>query len=298
MKQLLVIIALLAITLTAEAQTEQSKPYNEMTLEELKAVNVKKLAKTEKKAHKKALRTAQKAHKKALRAARKAEKAHKKAVAKRKKAAQKKLKKVHKVYHATKIAKDEFSTYVEVVGPLNFTRKANIHDIFSSNPVPQYSLISLINPDTDEHQLQAYVHTGVHDPNFTSDRLIVLGISAEEYARRKGFWRNFHTAALSGGAKRRVLPVRQSADSCKELYCNFEEDVSIQLKTEDLLTALHTKNGLAFRLSGERGDPEVVRIPYSYLVGYALRLSELNSNQGKLSELAQAGRNHILNSAD
>jgi len=315
MKQLIVIIALFVFTLAADAQMEPQKPYSEMTLEELKAVNTQKLPKAAKKAHKKALTAAKKAEKARIKAQKraakerkKAEMARKRAEAKRlkaekkrkakaQKAVQKKLKKVAKAYRNTKIIADEFSAQIEIEGPMNFTRKGNFSDFLASQPIPKFLLRSFFDPETGHHNLQAYVHHGVSDSNFNSDHLVILGISKEEYARRKGFWQNFSSASLKGGIKRRVHIVRQSGKDCNDIYCYFNEDVVVNLSIDDLTKSLSEKTELAFRLAG-RDKSLIIRIPHDYLVGFAWRLSELNSGQSVFATLAEEGKQFILSGAE
>jgi len=295
MKQIVFILLFVGLSFTAQAQDAAIKPFSEMSYEELMNVDQASLDKKAKKALKKALSKAKKAEKARQRAEKKRLKAEAQAEKKRQRVAAKKLKKTTKVYSSTVIGKDEFSAFIEVVGPQNFVRKGQASDLFDMQPVPKYSLISLIDPQSGTHELKAYIHTSVNDPEFNSGRLMFLGISAEEYARRKGFWKDFQTASLSGGVQRNVLRIRQSAESCTDIACYFDEDVAVELNAIDLKNALRAKSELAFKLSGKRGSPVIVRIPYSYLVGYAWKLSELNSSMAEFSELSREGRAYILN---
>ncbi len=309
MKYFLITIMLLVASAGLHASDDQAKSYEEMTLEELQAVNTKALDKSAKKAHKKALRdakkaakAAQKAERKRQKAAQRAERARQKAEKKRlaklakmkrktQKRAQKKLNYINKVYNGTSIIKDDFEANIQIRGRDGSQYDSDIIYVLGNGGRIRYFLRSFYNPQSNNIVLQAYV-TIKFSEVVNEAMLAEHHLTAAAYATQQGWWKKYSLAALRGGIGLEVKRIRSYTDNCA-YYCAFYEDIAITLDLEAVQKAVYQQQDLAMKISSKYAPPLVLNIPHDYMVGYLLRLSETDSRLSHVSVDARTNINAI-----
>jgi len=297
MNKLIAVALVFALTATSIAQ-DAAKPYSEMSYEELLQVAPDTLNKTDKKAFRKAFKKAKYAEKKRLATEKKRLRAIEKARLKREKAIQKRLKKVHKYYSNTLLNRDEFSTNIEVAGPLIAPGMDWTNFFFGSKSRPKYALVAILTPTSEQTTIQmpVAIHTNIHGLSIPS--LQILDITPAEYATLKNIWPNHHTAFLTGGTQRNVTIFSQETRECTAEECYFLEKFAIDLQLSDIVNAIERRTHLAVKVEAQNSPPLVVRIQYEYLLGFIERLSEADSRFFELGDMAANGREHIAKTTE
>ncbi|PCI59792.1 MAG: hypothetical protein COB37_10875 [Kordiimonadales bacterium] len=282
MKHFVIIVSILAFSLALQAQDEPTRPFIEMSYEELQGFDVQGLDKKQKKAHKKALKKAKKAHKKAKKAAAKSRK-------KREKAVRKKLKKFNRSYTKTKIIRDDFEATIEVAGKytVNRSRNTSFLDALNTTYAPtEYFLRAFYNPATHSLDIQAFVKRKF-SLEVPQAKLNFLEISPAAYATRKGWWANYTNAKLRGGITRNINRISKSTDSCLGGICAFLEKFAIDLNSDDMFNAIEKHEDLALKVNSANEKAFFLYIPADHMMGFLLKLSEADS---KLAYLGKPGR--------
>jgi len=303
MKQILFILLIFSVSFATQAVDELTKSYSEMSYEELKAVDKAALDKNAKKALKKALskakkaeRTRIKAEKKVLRAREKeakaklkAEKKHMAIEAKKKlkarKAAQRRLNYINDVHKGTSISKDEFEANIKIRGKSGTQSDYATISALGNGGSLKYFIRGYYNPTTSTGNFQLYV-TVKFSEVVPQDALEAFDVSPAAYASKKGWWKNYNRAALSGGKSRKVHEIDQYAKDCA-YYCNFYEDIAIVLDLKDIANSVENRANLRIKLSSRKTKSIIINIPYDYMLGYLLRLSETDSRLASIGEILQ-----------
>lgn len=293
MKQLLVLILVFSLLSGSALADAPAKPYEDMTVAELKAVDTKTLSRDERRHLKKVLKAAKKAEKarikaekRRLKAERKAEKARIKAEKKRAKAEAKRLRKARKaatkqlalietVYKNSGIYRDPGYSNLRIRGAdAKISTSEAIFALSSNGGHVGYFIRTYFNPLTGGLSPQIYMTVSFSDV-VDQDMLYEKGMTAEAMANRNGWWKNYRWAALRNGAGRRLTPVDRYSNN-SPYYASFFEEYIIQLAFEDITAAV--KAGTALRVevsSPSRGAyPFTIAVSYDYLLGYLMRLSE------------------------
>lgn len=304
---LLLCLAFLTVAATAE---EAAKPYDQMTLEELQAVDSKALPRDARKLFKKALRAAKKAEKQRIRAEKKAEKARIRAEKKRLRAEEKRLKAERKRKKA--VAKRIKRTKEVAIERLAFIK--SIYDetavfeaghgrlSFQGQQASHYDSFMLIALDTTSarvhYQMQMSTDAGFNTLNPQLHIRVSRGLAVEteemdrlgpmKYARRHGIWRRYQQATTRTGAKRALYPTdRYVEDNCY-ILCYFLEEVAINLSIEDIMGAIRGGQGMSIRLHSHSAPTLFVDIAYDYLVGFMARVSDESGGKIVLDARANA----------
>jgi len=294
MKQIIFIIIICAASFAVVAQDTPPKTFNEMSYEELKAVDQAPLDKKAKKSLKKALIKAKKAERAAIQAKKKRLKREAKAEKKRRAAATKKLKKITKYYRATSINKDEFTTNYEIKGP-NITERMDWNNLFfSMQKIPIYALAAEIEPGDMGTTLVLGVAVRKEVAGINSFRLEILGKSIAQYADENNIWPQYNAALLKGGKKRGVESVSKKIGECTFENCVFMEIFAIELQLDDIEEMVQTRSELAVRVSAENASNLIIRIPFSYLTGFLWKFSEMDSQFNHYLPLVEEAKQFVL----
>lgn len=283
MKQLLACataVFLLAGTLHA---APLPKPFEEMTLEELRAVETDSLTKEQKKHHKNILKAAKKAEKARL----KAEKARLKAEEKRRKEEEKKLRKarskaakrvkyIDKVRRETVIFKDDFAAHIAIRGDKKVNRVTSFSEAMTIPDATFFSLHALYYPQDNSLVLQAFVLMETREM-LSEEDAAKMAKRPLRYANRAGVWRNYNRATLRGGKEVETAPLDRRAE-VEYGVGKFQEDLRVGISMEDIKTAVAEGRDLDFKLYANRAPSLIITIPYDYLLGFGMRLSDLGSD--------------------
>lgn len=303
---LLLCLAFLTVAATAE---EAAKPFDQMTLEELQAVDSKALPRDAKKLFKKALKSAKKAEKQRIRAEKKAEKARIRAEKKRLRAEEKRLKaerkrkkaEARRMKEAKEVAArrlafikstyDETAVFEAGYGRLSIQgQQASHYDSFmltalgTNSARVHYQM--QISTDTDFNTLNPQLHISV-SRGIPVEREEFERVGPMKYAKRHGVWRRYRQASTRTGARRALHPTDRYVEGNCYSLCYFLEEVAIDLSIEDIMSAIQNGQGMSIRLHSHRAPTLFVDIAYDYLVGLMARVAD--ESGGKITLHRRAG---------
>lgn len=298
-------IILICLFLSLPSLAQDTKSFDEMTYQELQAVDAGTLSKADKKLYKKALRTAQKAEKKRIAAEKKAEKkriaAEKKAARAREKAEAKRLraetkarekhnKRIYKqielvsdVYTGTKILRDEFEAFIEVVGP----RYPRDHAWLLARDPIDFHFRAFFYPASQELLLRLVTSRELVFPEITPENVDSFRGGPERYLSRQGYWHYYSRATLRGGIELEVEPLEKYLYACNSIQCEFREDLGITLTMDVLLHPLEKQEALRIKVSGVKGHEYFIGLSPGIIIGFLKKLSET----GALNEETQKAIN-------
>ncbi|NVJ69657.1 MAG: hypothetical protein HWE08_04845 [Alphaproteobacteria bacterium] len=274
MKQLLACataVFLLAGTLHA---APLPKPFEEMTLEELRAVETDGLTKEQKKHHKKILKAAKKAEKARLKAEKKRRKAEAKAIRKHNKKVDKLLGRIEKTFLRSTIYRDDFEAYTRITGPYD----TNSPTLFGANDyliAQRFWLESYYDPASDEIPIRLYISDKIEVDELNDQSIQSIKGPPERYVGRHHGWNNFVRATLRGGAIRQLQPSKRYLDTCTVIKCYFREEFYIELDDDDLLDALLRVETLDIKISDPSGEHYIFSLPAAYTIGFFKRFGDL-----------------------
>lgn len=276
---------------------DEPKPFEQMTIEELHAVDTKSLTKNDKKAHKKALKAAKKAEKKRIKEEKKAERKRRRAEQKRlkreakereanNKEVRRQIKMVSDVYEETRILRDDFEAFIEIVGP-KYPRK--FAWLLVRDPV-DFHFRAFFYPANQELQLRLVSSSELSVPEVTPANVDSLRGGPERYMTRNRYWHYYRRATLRGGVELEVEPLAKYLDKCNTLTCEFREDVGLTLTMDDLTEPLESQEFLQIKISGARGHEYLIGLSPGLIIGFLKKLAET----GALDDNMQA----VVNTAE
>lgn len=263
----LAILLLLATGVSAD-ETEEPTTFRDMSLTELQAVDTGDLSKAERRLHKAALKAAKKAEKKRL-------KEEKKRLRRALKHAEERLR------YAEGVRARSTSHNMETDGDLWISGASSDFNqtLFSGNVLygkeQPFYLGSYIEKTSGQFSVSVLL-------SFTEGTRIVHPGSPEVveppewYWREKGGWPMFTRAMLYGGKQ---LPLRTiSRDFSRNGdFVHATEKVSITLDWADIEAAVSKRHHLDFKLFSDVERHKSIRLPFEYLVGYGMRLAEVDA---------------------
>ena len=290
-------ILLIVPTLSAGPATadDTAKPFSEMTISELTAIDVKALSKADKKLHKKALRAAKKiekarkkVEKKRARAEEKRLKAEAKRIAKLNKATLSQLQFAEDIYRDTKYRKDEFEAQTGVNAPAH-SGGPKVSYFSIANRDLWYRMRAVAYPERGEYKLSVYVSKKLILTELNKLDVQLLSGSPENYVTRNRYWQNYSYATMRGGVPLEFKFSERYLDNCSDTQCNFREDAIVAVTLEQLQQALEKATPLEFKVFNELRNGFVVSVHPGYIIGFLKRLSELSPSFAPASHTAQLG---------
>ncbi len=296
------IIALFAVWLTfipAFGQEDQ-KPFDQMTIEELRAVDTSDLSKTDKKLHKKLLKSAEKEEKKRIKVEKRAEKKRQQAEAKRlkkeakarkkrNKAVNKQLDMVTDVYLETEIVQDDFEAFIEIVAPYH-------PGLFLGGRMPDDTHFrGFYYPSTDELLLRLVSSKQHMIEEITSENIQSIKGGAERYITKLGYWHNYRRATLRGGIELTVEPLARYNVDCHLVYCKFREDIGITLALDHLIPSLERLEILQIKVSNRKGKSHVISLPPGLIIGYLKKLDDAGALPEDMRTIVDASEEALVN---
>lgn len=272
---------------------QDTKTYEDMTLAELEAVNTKSLTREEKRLYKSALNAAKKAEKerikaekKRLRAEKKAEKkrlaaekrrikAEIKAAKKHNKPIEKKLRLIAKTYENTSIDEDDFEAYITATGPYA-SQFPTLFGAGDSSVPRRHWLEAHYYPDDERLIFRLFISNLVRVDELDYETIKEIRGKPERYVARQRYWDNYNQAALKGGTRRTVMPVRKYLDTCSTLYCSFRETFYVELEFDDLIKAEAFSPIFKIKVSNQTGKYFIEEVETAYIVGFIKRMSDIS----------------------
>ncbi|WP_286830661.1 MULTISPECIES: hypothetical protein [Kordiimonas] len=286
MKQLLALALALTFLSGPVLADTPNKPYEEMTIAELQAVDTKPLSRDEKKHLKSVLKAKKKAEKARLREEKKRAKAEAKRLKKARREASKQLSYIQAVYKKSGIFRDPGNSRLRIRGAdASISSAEAILALSSNGGHVGYFIRTYYDPVSGTLSPQIYLTVKFSD-TVDQDQLDARNATAEAYANRRGWWKNYRWATLGGAGRNLTLVDRYSNNA--PYYPSFFEEYVIRLAFEDITAAV--KAGSTLRVdvrSASRGAGAfTVAVPYDYLLGYLMRLSEADMRLAYLKDWA------------
>ncbi len=287
MKQLFALAVLVSLLSGPSVADTPAKSFEEMTVSELQTVDTKSLSRDEKKHLKAVLKTKKKVEKARLREEKKRAKAEAKRQKKARKVASKQLSYIQAVYNKTGIFRDPGNSRLRIRGADDSISTSEAILALSSNGGHVgYFIRTYYDPASGTLSPQIYLTVKFSDV-VDQDELYARNATAEAYANRLGWWKNYRWASLDGAGRRLTLVDRYSNNA--PYYASFFEEYIIRLGLEDIMAAV--KAGRALRVdvrSASHGAyPFTVAVPHDYLLAYLARLSEADQRLTHLGDHAK-----------